>query len=100
MWRLSFLAVIWTIWNERNSRCFEGIASNESNLVEKSKFLVARVVKGSVPIWVHGGPGTVTVKEKVEPDPEPEPFRNRFLSSGTRTRSIYGKSLDPGLGRE
>ena len=40
MW-LSFLAVIWTIWKERNSRCFEGIASNESRLMKKSKFLVA-----------------------------------------------------------
>ena len=41
MWRLSFLAVIWTIWKERNSRCFEGIAVSESRLVEKTKLLVA-----------------------------------------------------------
>ena len=41
MWRLSFLAVIWTIWKERNLRCFKGIASSESNVVEKLKFFVA-----------------------------------------------------------
>ena len=41
MSRLSFLAVIWTIWKERNSRCFEGIAVSESRLVEKTKLLVA-----------------------------------------------------------
>ena len=40
MWRLSFLVLIWMIWKERKSKRFEGIAVNESRLVEKSKFLV------------------------------------------------------------
>ena len=53
-------------------------------------------------VWVHGGPGTGTVKEKVEPDLDLELFWNRFLGSGTGTRTIYGTGLDPGpgLGRE
>ena len=61
-----------------------------------------RVVNGSVPVRVHGGPGTRTVKEKVEPNPEPEPFRNLFLGYGIETRTIYEAGLDPGpdLGRE
>ena len=54
--------------------------------------LVVRVVSESVPVQVHGGPGTGTFKEKVELDPDPEPFRNRFLGS----RTIYGTGLDPG----
>ena len=57
-----------------------------------------RVVNGSVPVRVHGGLGTGTLKEKVEPDPEQ--FRNQFL--GSKTRTIYGMCLNPGpgLGRE
>ena len=38
LWRLSFLAVLWTIWKERNSMCFEGVASSVNCLVEKTKF--------------------------------------------------------------
>ena len=62
--------------------------------------LSRRVVNGLVPIRVHGGPRTGTVKEKIEPDPDPELFRNRFLGTGTRT--IYETSLNPspGVGRE
>ena len=36
--RLTFLAVIWIIWKERNSKCFEGVESNVSCLVEKVNF--------------------------------------------------------------
>ena len=63
---------------------------------------VLRVVNGSVPVRVHGGPETGIVKEKVEPDLDPEPFRNQFLGSGTGTGTIYRTGLDPGsdLGRE
>ena len=60
--------------------------------------LINRVVNGSVLARVHGGPKTGTVKEKVEPEPDPERFHDRFLGSGTGTRTIYGMGLDPGLG--
>ena len=56
-------------------------------------YLPVRVINGSVPVWVHDGLGTV--KENVEPDPNLELFRNRFLSFGTRTRTIFGTDLDP-----
>ena len=41
LWRFTFLAVIWIIWKERNSRCFEGKESSVSSLVERIKVLVA-----------------------------------------------------------
>ena len=41
LWSLTFLAVHWTIWKERYSRCFEGAAISETCLVKKVKFLVA-----------------------------------------------------------
>ena len=70
--------------------------------ISQSLCSINRVVNRLVPVWVHGGPGTRTIKENVESDPDSELFRNQFLSSGTGTRTIYGKGLDPdpGLGRE
>lgn len=41
MWKVTFLATIWTIWKERNMQCFEGKSSNEVLLVDKVNFLVA-----------------------------------------------------------
>lgn len=41
MRRTSFLATIWLIWNERNSRYFEGRLSSLDYLVEKIKIFVA-----------------------------------------------------------
>ena len=58
--------------------------------------LLCRVVNGSVPVRVHGGPRTGTVKDKVELNPDPDPFWNRFLSSETETKTIYGTGLNPG----
>ena len=69
--------------------------------LQKSMGLLAgRIVNGLVPIQVHCGPGTGTVKEKVELERDPKPFWNRFIGSGIGSRTIYGMSLDPGLGRE
>ena len=71
-------------------------------LGRKEETLGGRVVNGFVPVRIHGGSGTGTIKEKVEPDPNLKPFRNQFLGSGTGTRTIYGTTLDPspGLSRE
>lgn len=39
--KLSFLAIIRTIWKERNRCCFEGLSSFQLALVDKVKFPVA-----------------------------------------------------------
>eukprot|EP00268_Persea_americana_P040117 TRINITY_DN3976_c4_g2_i1.p1 TRINITY_DN3976_c4_g2~~TRINITY_DN3976_c4_g2_i1.p1 ORF type:complete len:127 (+),score=21.23 TRINITY_DN3976_c4_g2_i1:3-383(+) len=44
MWKLSFLAVIWHIWEERNARCFEGVETNGESICGKIKFAVAQWV--------------------------------------------------------
>ena len=44
MWKLTFLAVIWHIWKERNARCFEGAGTNENSICGKIKFFVAQRV--------------------------------------------------------
>ena len=41
MWKLSFLAMIWTIWKERNEHCFEGRSSDYWHLVERVRFRMA-----------------------------------------------------------
>ena len=41
MWNLFFMAVLWFIWKERNRRCFEGFSSNDNQIREKVKQLVA-----------------------------------------------------------
>lgn len=39
--RVTFLAALWTIWKERNARCFEGKESSVEELVKKLKQAVA-----------------------------------------------------------
>lgn len=41
MWRVAFLAVIWSIWKEWNARCFEGVAVNSESLIGKIMFTIA-----------------------------------------------------------
>ena len=41
MWKLSFLAVIWFIWKERNDRCFKRIASCVDSITCKIQLFVA-----------------------------------------------------------
>ena len=41
MWKLSFRAVIWFLWKERNFRCFEGKSSDVSTIMGSVKHLVA-----------------------------------------------------------
>ena len=41
MWKLSFSAAIWSLWKERNLRCFEGKSSVVSKIVDNVKHLVA-----------------------------------------------------------
>lgn len=48
MWESSFLAVLWVLWKERNSHCFDGQSSSMDRLEDMVKFLVAS--------WVHNLP--------------------------------------------
>eukprot|EP00268_Persea_americana_P001989 TRINITY_DN10594_c1_g1_i3.p2 TRINITY_DN10594_c1_g1~~TRINITY_DN10594_c1_g1_i3.p2 ORF type:complete len:169 (-),score=19.94 TRINITY_DN10594_c1_g1_i3:360-866(-) len=41
MWKTSFLVVIWTLWEERNSRCFKGVSSSKEAMAFKVKYLIA-----------------------------------------------------------
>lgn len=37
----SFLAIIWSLWKERNTRCFEDKSCSMTSLAEKIKFSIA-----------------------------------------------------------
>ena len=51
MWKTSSLAVMWTLWKERNSRCFKGVSSSEE-AVSSSKEALAFKVEFLVASWV------------------------------------------------
>ena len=80
---MTFLAVLWTFWKKRNSRCFEGVAISETCLAEKVKFLVALWVSISLSfsgysidqIMLHGKELTFSFAE-----PNESHFRGVFFS--------------------
>ena len=39
--RISFMAILWVLWKERNSRCFEGQSTVTEMLINRVKFCVA-----------------------------------------------------------
>ena len=41
LWRSSFRAVLWSIWNERNAQCFDDNQSSLESLVDRLKFTIA-----------------------------------------------------------
>ena len=41
MWKLSFLVAIWSLWKERNSRCFKGKSLDVNKIADNVKHLVA-----------------------------------------------------------
>lgn len=41
MCRTAFLAVLWTIWRERNSRCFANLACHGETLPDRLKMIIA-----------------------------------------------------------
>lgn len=41
MWKSSFMAVKFTLWKERNSRCFNRVSSSKEAIAFKVEFLVA-----------------------------------------------------------
>ena len=56
VWRTSFLATIWVIWQERNNRCFKDKSLAEDRLSDEIIYLIASWVsplhsKGSRSMW-------------------------------------------------
>lgn len=45
--RTSFLATLWVIWKERNSRCFDGKSSNMQSILDHIRFETATWVSTS-----------------------------------------------------
>lgn len=38
MWRLSFVTTIYSIWKERNQRCFEGKVASNVNIIARMRY--------------------------------------------------------------
>ena len=62
MWKLSFLVVIWHIWKERNTRCFEGVATNGDSIYGEIKFSVSTGLNKSHFQRLFGSPNHVRLE--------------------------------------
>ena len=47
----SFLAIIWSLWKDRNTRCLEDISSSMTSLAEKIKFSIATRISILLHFW-------------------------------------------------
>lgn len=47
----SFLAIIWSLWKDRNTRCLEDVSSSMTSLAEKIKFSIATRISILLRFW-------------------------------------------------
>lgn len=44
IWKTPFLIILWIIWKERNSRCFDSKAMEVEALIDKLKFITGSCI--------------------------------------------------------